>query len=140
VLVVETRTRAVRAAVGSAGLSGAGGWIDMTRAARSPGSALKPFIYGVAFDEGLAAPDTLLEDASTRFRDYQPENFDHVFHGRVTAREALTHSLNVPAVALLISWGRRRSRPGSRRPGCGCNDRRRRRGRRGWRWRSAGRG
>jgi penicillin-binding protein 1C len=44
----------------------------MTRAVRSPGSALKPFIYGLAFDEGLAAPDTLLDDASTRFRDYQP--------------------------------------------------------------------
>ena len=67
----------------------------MTQAIRSPGSTLKPFIYGMAFDEGLAAPDTILEDAPKRFGDYQPENFDRVFHGRVTAREALTHSLNM---------------------------------------------
>ncbi len=105
VLVIETRSRAVRAAVASARLDGPGGWIDMTAALRSPGSALKPFIYGLAFDEGLAAPDTLLQDAPARFRDYQPENFDHVFHGRVTAREALTHSLNVPAVATLDRLG-----------------------------------
>jgi penicillin-binding protein 1C len=105
VLVIEIGTRAVRAAVGSAGLNAAGGWIDMTTAVRSPGSALKPFIYGLAFDEGLAAPDTLLDDAPARFRDYQPENFDHVFHGRVTAREALVHSLNVPAVATLDRLG-----------------------------------
>jgi penicillin-binding protein 1C len=105
VLVVETRSRAVRAAVGSAGLAAPGGWIDMTRAVRSPGSALKPFIYGLAFEQGLAAPDTLLDDAPARFRDYQPENFDRTFHGRVTAREALAHSLNVPAVATLDRLG-----------------------------------
>jgi penicillin-binding protein 1C len=101
ILVVEIPTRAVRAAVASGGLERPGGWIDMTRAVRSPGSTLKPFIYGMAFDEGLAAPDTILEDAPKRFGDYQPENFDRVFHGKVTAREALTHSLNMPAVELL---------------------------------------
>ncbi|HEX5380337.1 MAG TPA: penicillin-binding protein 1C [Phenylobacterium sp.] len=101
ILVVEIPTRAVRAAVGSGGLDRPGGWIDMTRAVRSPGSSLKPFIYGLAFDDGIAAPDTVLEDAPRRFADYQPENFDRMFHGRVTAREALSHSLNVPAVELL---------------------------------------
>ena len=101
ILVVEIPTRAVRAAVASGGLDRPGGWIDMTRAVRSPGSTLKPFIYGMAFDEGLAAPDTILDDAPKRFGDYQPENFDRVFHGKVTAREALTHSLNMPAVELL---------------------------------------
>ncbi len=105
VLVVELKTRAVRAAVGSAGLDRPGGWVDMTHALRSPGSALKPFVYAFAFDQGLAAPDTRLNDAPTRFGDYQPEDFDRSFHGEVTAREALTNSLNVPAVATLEKIG-----------------------------------
>jgi penicillin-binding protein 1C len=105
ILVVEIDGRAVRAAVGSGGLDRPGGWIDMTRAVRSPGSSLKPFIYGFAFDDGIAAPDTQIQDAPRRFADYQPENFDRVFHGQVTAREALSHSLNVPAVELLEKVG-----------------------------------
>jgi penicillin-binding protein 1C len=104
-LVVDIRTRAVRAAVGSAGRDRPGGWIDMTRALRSPGSTLKPLIYGFAFDDGLAAPDTQIDDAPRRFVDYQPEDFDRVFHGRVTARQALVYSLNVPAVTLLDAIG-----------------------------------
>jgi penicillin-binding protein 1C len=105
ILVVEIRTRAVRAMVGSAGLERPGGWMDMSTALRSPGSTLKPFIYGFAFDDGLAAPDTVIEDAPRRFDDYQPENFDRVFHGKVTARQALTYSLNMPAVATLAKVG-----------------------------------
>jgi penicillin-binding protein 1C len=105
ILVIEIGSRAVRAAVGSGGLDRQGGWIDMTRAIRSPGSSLKPFIYGFAFDDGVAAPDTELEDSPRRFADYQPENFDRIFHGKVTAREALSHSLNVPAVELLDKVG-----------------------------------
>ena len=105
ILVVELKNRAVRAAVGSGGLDRPGGWMDMTTALRSPGSTLKPFIYGFAFDDGLAAPDTVIDDAPRRFDDYEPENFDRVFHGKVTAREALTYSLNVPAVATLAKLG-----------------------------------
>ena len=105
ILVVEAKNRAVRAAVGSAGLSAAAGWMDMTRALRSPGSALKPFIYGLAMDDGIVAPDTQLDDAPQRFADYQPEDFDRIFHGPVTMREALIHSLNVPAVATLERLG-----------------------------------
>jgi penicillin-binding protein 1C len=105
ILVVEIKDRAVLAAVGSAGLGRPGGWMDMTRALRSPGSALKPFIYGFAFDDGIAAPDTVIKDESRRFADYQPEDFDRVFHGAVTAREALNYSLNVPAVATLDRLG-----------------------------------
>lgn len=105
ILVVEIRNRAVRAAVGSAGRDRAGGWVDMTRALRSPGSALKPFIYAMAMDDGLVAADTQLADSATRFADYQPENFDRVFHDKVTVREALAHSLNVPAVATLEKLG-----------------------------------
>jgi len=105
ILVVEIKGRAVRAAVGSAGRDRPGGWVDMTRALRSPGSALKPFIYAMAMDDGLIAADTQLADSATRFADYQPENFDRVFHDKVTVREALTHSLNVPAVATLERLG-----------------------------------
>jgi penicillin-binding protein 1C len=105
ILVVEIKGRAVRAAVGSAGRGRPGGWVDMTRALRSPGSALKPFIYAMAMDDGLVAADTQLADNATRFADYQPENFDRVFHDKVTVREALTHSLNVPAVATLERLG-----------------------------------
>jgi penicillin-binding protein 1C len=105
ILVVEAKNRAVRASVGSAGLTAPGGWMDMTRALRSPGSALKPFIYGLAMDDGIVAPDTQLDDAPRRFTDYQPEDFDRVFHGPVTMREALVHSLNVPAVATLERLG-----------------------------------
>jgi penicillin-binding protein 1C len=105
ILVVETRNRAVRAAVGSAGLTAAGGWMDMTRALRSPGSALKPFIYGLAMDDGIVAADTQLDDSPRRFTDYEPEDFDRVFHGPVSLRDALVHSLNVPAVETLERLG-----------------------------------
>ncbi len=77
----------------------------MTRALRSPGSALKPFIYGLAIDDGVVAADTVLDDSPRRFADYQPEDFDRVFHGNVTMREALIHSLNVPAVETLERLG-----------------------------------
>jgi penicillin-binding protein 1C len=105
ILVVEAKNRAVRAAVGSAGLTAPSGWMDMTLALRSPGSALKPFIYGLAMDDGIVAPDTQLDDSAQRFADYEPEDFDRIFHGRVTMREALIHSLNVPAVATLQRLG-----------------------------------
>ncbi len=105
IMVIDLRTRDVRASVGSAGLDRAGGWVDMTLRLRSPGSSLKPFIYGFAFEDGLVAPDTRLMDAPTRFGDYQPEDFDRVFHGEVSVREALINSLNVPAVAVLDKVG-----------------------------------
>jgi penicillin-binding protein 1C len=105
ILVIESGSWAVRAAVGSAGLTAPSGWMDMTRALRSPGSALKPFIYGLALDDGIVAPDTQINDAPRRFSDYQPEDFDRIFHGPVTMREALIHSLNVPAVATLDRLG-----------------------------------
>ncbi len=105
IMVVDIRTRGVRASVGSGGLDRAGGWVDMTRALRSPGSSLKPFIYGIGFENGVVAPDTRLMDAPTRFGDYQPEDFDRVFHGEVSVKEALINSLNVPAVAVLNRIG-----------------------------------
>ncbi len=105
IMVVDIATRGVRASIGSGGLDRAGGWVDMTRALRSPGSSLKPFIYGIGFENGIIAPDTRLMDAPTRFGDYQPEDFDRAFHGEVSVKEALINSLNVPAVAVLNRIG-----------------------------------
>ncbi|MGK0267091.1 MAG: penicillin-binding protein 1C [Maricaulis sp.] len=108
VMVVETQSRAVRAAIGSAGRERPGGWIDLTTRPRSPGSTLKPFIYAMAFDDGLAAPDTRIADLPRRFAGYQPDNFDRRFRGDVTITEALQHSLNIPAVTALDDVGARR--------------------------------
>jgi penicillin-binding protein 1C len=108
ILVLDNRDGRVRAQVGSAGILDASrsGAIDMTRAVRSPGSALKPFVYAMAFAEGLAHPETLLEDRPARFSaSYAPENFDLTFQGTVTARRALQLSLNVPAVELMNAVG-----------------------------------
>jgi len=108
VVAVEIEGRRLRASVGSPGADRPGGWIDMTRAVRSPGSTLKPFIYGLAFDEGVAAPETLVEDAPRRFQGYLPENFDRRFHGEIRIEDALRQSLNLPAVAILEQIGANR--------------------------------
>lgn len=105
ILAVELDGREVRARIGGAGRERAGGYIDMTSAVRSPGSALKPFLYAIAFDENIAAPETLVRDAPHRFGGYLPENFDRRFHGDVTLEDALRHSLNLPAVATLERIG-----------------------------------
>jgi penicillin-binding protein 1C len=81
------------------------GQVDLTRAIRSPGSALKPFIYGLGFEDGLIHPETLIEDRPLRYGSYAPENFDLTFQGTVTIRRALQQSLNVPAVAVLDEVG-----------------------------------
>lgn len=81
------------------------GHIDMTRAVRSPGSTLKPFIYGLAFEEGIGFPESLIRDRPTSIGGYQPTNFDRSYQGTVTLREALQLSLNTPAVQLLEAVG-----------------------------------
>ena len=81
------------------------GWVDMTRVPRSPGSTLKPFIYGLALEEGIVTPETLIEDRPANFAGYRPKNFDMTYQGDVTVRHALQMSLNVPAVHLLESVG-----------------------------------
>ncbi|WP_407520624.1 penicillin-binding protein 1C [Methylobacterium oryzisoli] len=108
ILVIDNPTGQVRAHVGSTGYLDASraGAIDMAAALRSPGSALKPFVYALAFESGLAHPETLLDDRPSRFgAAYAPENFDQTFQGTVTARRALQQSLNVPAVDLLEAVG-----------------------------------
>ena len=101
-LLVDWRTGEVLAQVGSADYRdrSISGEVDGTAARRSPGSTLKPFVYGLAFDQGLIHPLTALKDAPSAFGAYDPENFDGDFMGPIPAREALIKSRNVPAVAL----------------------------------------
>ena len=102
-ILIHAPTREVRAYVGSAGFlnSSIAGQVDGVTAKRSPGSALKPFIYALAFEEGIIQPHTLLDDAPRRFSAYNPENSDRGFLGPIPAGEALRRSRNVPAVELL---------------------------------------
>jgi penicillin-binding protein 1C len=106
-IVVDNRGRRVLAYVGNADFASVArrGTIDMARAVRSPGSALKPFIYAMGFDHLIIHPETTLEDRARYFGDYAPADFDGRFQGEVTAREALQYSLNLPAVAVLDRLG-----------------------------------
>lgn len=103
VIVLSNHDRRLLAHLGS------GDWrrrqLDLSQALRSPGSALKPFIYALAFDDLALHPYTLVEDSPQRFGDWLPRNFDHDFHGLVSVREALQRSLNVPAVMALEKVG-----------------------------------
>jgi penicillin-binding protein 1C len=107
IIVVDNASGDVLARVGSAGYFDASraGQVDMTRAVRSPGSTLKPFIYGLAFEDGFVHPDSLIEDRPIRFGSYAPENFDMTYQGTVPVKRALQLSLNVPAIALLDRVG-----------------------------------
>ncbi len=107
IVVVDNVTGEVHARVGSADYDDASrdGAIDMSRSPRSPGSALKPFIYALAFEQGLAHPETRLFDRPMRYGAYAPENFNLGYEGAVTARKALQMSLNLPAVELLSDVG-----------------------------------
>ena len=106
-IAVDHRTGEVLAQVGSPGYLDEDrfGALDMTSAVRSPGSTLKPLIYGLAFEAGLAHPQTLIEDRPVRFGTYVPKNFDQDWHGTVTVRMALAQSLNIPAVKVLDAVG-----------------------------------
>ncbi|MBV9349095.1 MAG: penicillin-binding protein 1C [Pseudolabrys sp.] len=107
IIAVDNASGEVRARVGSADFFDArrSGQVDMTRALRSPGSTLKPFIYGIAVEDGAIHPDTLIDDRPLRYGSYAPENFDLTFQGTVSVRKALQLSLNVPAIALLDRIG-----------------------------------
>ncbi len=107
IIAVDNATGEVRARVGSADYFDArrAGQVDMTNALRSPGSTLKPFIYGLGFEDGFIHPETLIDDRPVRYGSYTPENFDLTFQGTVTVRKALQLSLNVPAIAVLGKVG-----------------------------------
>jgi len=106
-LVVDNRTLEARAYVGSVAFGDKQrlGHVDMVQAWRSPGSTLKPFLYGMALDDGLIHSESLMVDAPQSFGGYRPGNFDAAFNGPVSAATALRLSLNVPAVDLLDRVG-----------------------------------
>lgn len=119
IVVADHRTGAILASVGSPDWTSdrRAGFVDMTRAVRSPGSTLKPFVYGLAFDDGLAHSETLIEDRPAAFGTYRPQNFDRVFHGTVSLRAALQMSLNLPVVMLTEALGPARLLGALRRTG-----------------------
>jgi penicillin-binding protein 1C len=121
IIVVDNASGDVLARVGSADYfdESRSGQVDMTRAIRSPGSTLKPFIYGLAFEDGFVHPESLIDDRPIRFGSYAPENFDMTFQGTVPVKRALQFSLNVPAIALLDRVGS--SRLSSRLRQAGAN-------------------
>jgi penicillin-binding protein 1C len=107
IVVADEKSGDILASVGSAGLlkTTADGFVDMTKAVRSPGSTLKPLIYGLGFELGLAHPQSLIEDRTTAFGAYVPVNFDNFTRGTVTIHDALVQSLNIPAVVVLDAVG-----------------------------------
>jgi penicillin-binding protein 1C len=107
IVVVDNASGDVLARIGSADYfdDSRAGQVDMTRAVRSPGSTLKPFIYGLAFEDGFVHPESLIDDRPIRFGSYAPENFDMTYQGTVPVKRALQLSLNVPAIALLDRVG-----------------------------------
>ena len=107
VLVVETVSGKVTAYVGSDDFfdASARGQVDGVQAARSSGSILKPFLYALCMDEGLILPESLIKDIPSYYGSFSPANADMRYRGMVTAREALIHSYNVPAVRLLFKYG-----------------------------------
>lgn len=106
-VLADSRTGDILGSVGSASFfdSSRAGWIDMTRIVRSPGSTLKPFIYGLAFEQGMVAQETMIEDSPADFAGYRPKNFDMGYQGDVSIRQALQLSLNVPAIRILDAVG-----------------------------------
>ncbi|SFR36506.1 penicillin-binding protein 1C [Yoonia tamlensis] len=118
-MVADHRNGHILASVGSAAFSAdlRGGYMDLTQAIRSPGSTLKPLIYGLGFDQGLIHPETMIADRPTNFDGYQPQNFDGLFRGELRVRTALQHSLNIPAVAVTQSLGPHHLIAGLRRAG-----------------------
>lgn len=118
-LVADHETGEILASVGSAGFDDVtgGGFVDLTQALRSPGSTLKPLVYGLSFDRGLAHPETLIADRPTDFQGYRPQNFDGLFRGELRVREALQLSLNLPVVSLTQALGPHQLIAGLRRAG-----------------------
>ncbi|WP_377510332.1 penicillin-binding protein 1C [Octadecabacter sp. R77987] len=119
VLVGDHQSGEILASVGSAGFQAdqRQGFVDMTQALRSPGSTLKPLIYGLAFDQGMAHPETLIADQPVSFDGYAPQNFDGQFRGDVRVRDALQMSLNIPVVSILDAMGPQHLIAGLRRAG-----------------------
>ncbi|MCZ0963522.1 penicillin-binding transpeptidase domain-containing protein [Paracoccus benzoatiresistens] len=119
ILLADHGSGEILAQVGTAQFAdgASGGFVDMTRALRSPGSTLKPFVYALGFDEGLIHSETLIEDRPAAFGRWQPQNFDSRFRGTVTIRQALVESLNLPVVRVAEALGPARIMVSFRRAG-----------------------
>ena len=106
-LIVENSNSKVRAYLGSYDMFNQkiSGYIDMTKAIRSPGSALKPFIYAMGFEQHIIHPQSIILDKEVSFGNYHPHNYSRRYHGQVTISEALINSLNIPAVKVLYRVG-----------------------------------
>lgn len=105
ILVTNAKTGEILAHLGSLSFNSTAGFMDLTRAIRSPGSTLKPFIYGMAFDDNLITSQTILYDTPKTYDGYTPSNFDKGYQGPVRAGEALQKSLNIPAVSIISELG-----------------------------------
>ena len=119
IMVADHTTGELLASIGSSGYTADAreGFVDMTQALRSPGSTLKPLVYGLAFDRGLAHPETMIADRPADFDGYRPQNFDGLWRGEVRVRDALQLSLNMPAVSLTEALGPEHLLAGLRRSG-----------------------
>ncbi|MBK8443247.1 MAG: penicillin-binding protein 1C [Sphingobacteriales bacterium] len=102
-IVINNRNKAVEVYVGSGDFFDTidGGQVDGVKAVRSPGSTLKPFLYGLAFDKGIITPKTIISDVPVNYSGYMPANFDKQYNGYVSVEKALALSLNIPAVKVL---------------------------------------
>ena len=109
VLVLDNRTGEILAYVGNGGSTSSAPWVDGVIARRQAGSTLKPFLYGLAFEQGLLTPASLLDDAPLQVPTptglYVPKNYDNLFRGAVSVRTALSASINIPAVRALLLVG-----------------------------------
>lgn len=106
IIIADAHSRAIRAIyAGDWANPRRAGFLDLTRAIRSPGSTLKPFLYGLAFADGLARPDSRLRDLPRSFGGYAPDDYTGKFMGTVSAATALRRSLNLPAIALMRRYG-----------------------------------
>lgn len=103
VIILDNRTHRVVAYVGSPDFysTSTQGQVDGVKAVRSPGSTLKPLIYGLAFEKGIYTPRSVIADVPVNFDGYTPENYDESFHGNIALSDALAQSLNIPAVKVL---------------------------------------
>ncbi|SEW45434.1 penicillin-binding protein 1C [Cognatiyoonia koreensis] len=119
IVVADHKTGEMLASVGSAAYraDGRAGFIDLTRAVRSPGSTLKPVVYGLGFEQGMIHPETLILDRPTVFDGYAPQNFDGLYRGELRVRTALQLSLNIPVVSVTEALGPHHLIAGLRRAG-----------------------
>lgn len=107
-IVIDVKTNQVRAYIGNSPANHLGAFnnhVDMISSSRSTGSILKPFLYAAMLSDGEMLPNALLPDIPVFLSGYAPRNFDYTFHGAVPASQALSWSLNIPAIYMLRQYG-----------------------------------